>query len=78
MLEAVTIELKTSTHLIANVGTEGANEDFPIWTFFEFHDRFPHILLRFGQIILKPIGIFQNNSSAISDRDRIAKIYFVG
>jgi hypothetical protein len=39
--------------------------------------RFPHISLGFIQITWKhTIPFFQNNSSAISDRVRIVKIYF--
>ena len=59
----------------ANVGTEGVNENFLFWKLFEFCDQIPHILLSFAQIAFVYRPIFQNNSCAISDRARTAKIY---
>jgi hypothetical protein len=63
--------------LIANVGTEGANEKFPFWELFELDDRFPHNSLSYAPNTSKPIPIFWNNSSAISHRKKNAKMYFI-
>ncbi|KAJ7842088.1 hypothetical protein B0H13DRAFT_1909980 [Mycena leptocephala] len=43
-------QAKQVKHIIANVGTEGANENFLFWTLFEFRDRFAHISLMIARI----------------------------
>jgi hypothetical protein len=63
--------------ITANVGTEGANENFPIWTFFEFRDRFAYISLSFAPITLKLIWIPRDNSYAINCLGGMAKLYFL-
>jgi hypothetical protein len=59
---------KSMDLITANVGTEGATENFPIWTDFGFRDRFPFISPVSGRIIMVYSAFCQDNSSAISDR----------
>jgi hypothetical protein len=59
--------------ITANVGTEGATENFLIWTDFEFRDRIPFISLISSRIPMVYSSFCQNNSAAISDRARFAK-----
>jgi hypothetical protein len=61
----------------ANVGTEGAAENFPIWTDFRFRDRFAFISRVSGWIIMVYSAFCQNNSSTISDRARFSKYQFI-
>jgi hypothetical protein len=59
--------------ITAKVGTEGATENFLIWTDFGFCDRFMFISLISGRITMFYSAFYQDNSSAISDRARFTK-----
>jgi hypothetical protein len=63
--------------LTANVGTEGATENFLIWTDFGFCDQFPFISLISARITIVYGAFSQSNSGAISDRARFFKYQFL-
>jgi hypothetical protein len=54
--------------------TESADEKFPVWYVF---GRIPEISVSFAPIQMKPSQIFQANSYAISDREKLAKILYI-
>jgi hypothetical protein len=64
--------IKRGLHITANVGTD---EKFLFGELFDPQDRFPYISVSFARIILVCGWIFQDNSSAISDRNKTAKIH---
>jgi hypothetical protein len=65
---------KNSKGFTAIGSTEGTDEIFPVWDVFR---RIPQISVSFAPIQMKPSQIFQANSYAISDREKLAKILYI-
>jgi hypothetical protein len=71
------VDILLSAAITANVRTEGATDNFPIWTDFGFRDRFAFISRVSGRIIMVYSAFCQNDSSTISDRARFSKYQFI-